>query len=246
MDMTQVSQRIGECRELGVSVALDDFGTGYSSLTYLKRLPANGLKIDQSFIRDMLCDPEDLAILEGILGLATAFRRQAIAEGVETVEHGTMLLQLGCELAQGYGIAKPMPGEELPRWAQTWKPNPHWEKTRAMSPADWPVLHAGVEHRAWMKSLEAYLKGERQTEPTLGETECRMGAWLETERNGPRGTLPAFHEVEILHHRLHKAATLAAALRKSGKDGESQAKFAEIEPALTRSLALLHEIVLPR
>jgi EAL domain-containing protein (putative c-di-GMP-specific phosphodiesterase class I) len=76
------------------------------------------LKIDQSFVRDMLDDPDDLAILEGVLGLAIAFRRQVIAEGVETVEHGKMLLQLGCELAQGYGIARPMPADELPGWSQ--------------------------------------------------------------------------------------------------------------------------------
>ena len=106
--------------------ALDDFGTGYSSLTYLKRLPVTLLKIDQSFVRDMLDDPDDLAILEGVIGLATAFRREVIAEGVETVEHGAMLLQLGCELAQGYGIARPMPGADLPAWAATWRLDPGW------------------------------------------------------------------------------------------------------------------------
>jgi EAL domain-containing protein (putative c-di-GMP-specific phosphodiesterase class I) len=75
------------------------------------------LKIDQSFVRDMLDDPDDLAILEGVIGLARAFRRQVIAEGVETVEHGEMLLQLGCELAQGYGIARPMPADPSPTLA---------------------------------------------------------------------------------------------------------------------------------
>jgi EAL domain-containing protein (putative c-di-GMP-specific phosphodiesterase class I) len=72
------------------------------------------LKIDQSFVRDMLDDPDDLAISKGVIGLATAFRRKVIAEGVETVEHGEMLLQLGCDLAQGYGIARPMPAADLP------------------------------------------------------------------------------------------------------------------------------------
>ena len=79
---------ISACSELGVSFALDDFGTGYSTLTYLKRLPADVLKIDQSFVREMLDNPEDLTMLEGVLGLATAFRRLAIAEGVETMEQG--------------------------------------------------------------------------------------------------------------------------------------------------------------
>jgi EAL domain-containing protein (putative c-di-GMP-specific phosphodiesterase class I) len=125
-DITQVSQVIEECAQIGVRFALDDFGTGYSSLTYLKRLRVALLKIDQSFFRDMLVDPDDLAILEGVIGLAAAFKRKVIAEGVETVEHGTALLHLGCELAQGYGIARPMPPEEMPAWAATWQPDAAW------------------------------------------------------------------------------------------------------------------------
>jgi diguanylate cyclase (GGDEF)-like protein/PAS domain S-box-containing protein len=127
-DMAQVSQVIESCHQMGVRFALDDFGTGYSSLTYLKRLRVALLKIDQSFVRDMLDDPDDLAILEGVISLAAAFKREVIAEGVETVAHGTALLQLGCELAQGYGIARPMPGEQLPAWACTWKPDAVWSE----------------------------------------------------------------------------------------------------------------------
>jgi diguanylate cyclase (GGDEF)-like protein len=125
-DMAQVSQVIEECDQMGVRFALDDFGTGYSSLTYLKRLRVAVLKIDQSFVRDMLDDPDDLAILEGVIGLAAAFRREVIAEGVETVAHGTALLHLGCELAQGYGIARPMPAHQFPVWAATWLPDKAW------------------------------------------------------------------------------------------------------------------------
>jgi diguanylate cyclase (GGDEF)-like protein/PAS domain S-box-containing protein len=125
-DMAQVSQVIDECARFGVNFALDDFGTGYSSLTYLKRLRVTLLKIDQSFVRDMLDDPDDLAILEGVIGLASAFKRQVIAEGVETVGHGTRLLQLGCEQVQGYGVARPMPGAAMPDWVAAWRPAPEW------------------------------------------------------------------------------------------------------------------------
>jgi EAL domain-containing protein (putative c-di-GMP-specific phosphodiesterase class I) len=125
-DMAQVSQVIADCASIGVQFALDDFGTGYSSLTYLKRLHVALLKIDQSFVRDMLENPDDLAILQGVIGLAAAFKCQVIAEGVETVAHGTALLRLGCELAQGYGIARPMPAEQLPNWAAGWQPDAAW------------------------------------------------------------------------------------------------------------------------
>jgi diguanylate cyclase (GGDEF)-like protein len=125
-DIAQVSELIENCALLGVTFALDDFGTGYSSLTYLKRLRVETLKMDQSFVHDMLDDPDDMAILRGVISLAAAFKREVIAEGVETIEHGTALLHLGCELAQGYGIAWPMPAEQLPAWAATWKPDAAW------------------------------------------------------------------------------------------------------------------------
>jgi len=125
-DIQGVSKVIQDCSDMGVRFALDDFGTGYSSLTYLKRLPVAVLKIDQSFVRDMLVDADDLAILQGIVGLASAFRREVIAEGVETAAHGQRLLQLGCELGQGYGIARPMPAHEVMAWAARWQANPVW------------------------------------------------------------------------------------------------------------------------
>ena len=125
-DIESVSRVIKACGDMGVMFALDDFGTGYSSLSYLKRLQVKLLKIDQSFVRDMLVDPDDLAILKGVIGLAAAFRRQVIAEGVETVAHGRLLLQLGCDLAQGYGIARPMPAHEMPAWVLAWQTQADW------------------------------------------------------------------------------------------------------------------------
>jgi diguanylate cyclase (GGDEF)-like protein/PAS domain S-box-containing protein len=126
-DVAHVSAIMNACMALGVKFALDDFGTGYSSLTYLRRLPASLIKIDQSFVRDMLTDPDDLAIVEGVIALAKSFKRDVIAEGVETIEHGTALLQLGCELAQGYGIAKPMPASDVPEWVADWQADGAWK-----------------------------------------------------------------------------------------------------------------------
>ncbi|MFQ3249415.1 MAG: diguanylate cyclase (GGDEF)-like protein/PAS domain S-box-containing protein [Glaciecola sp.] len=127
-DVTHVSSIMNSCMALGVKFALDDFGTGYSSLTYLRRLPANLIKIDQSFVRDMLIDSDDLAIVEGVIALAKSFKREVIAEGVETIEHGAALLKLGCDLAQGYGIARPMPASDIPEWVATWKADDSWQQ----------------------------------------------------------------------------------------------------------------------
>jgi EAL domain-containing protein (putative c-di-GMP-specific phosphodiesterase class I) len=142
-DVAKVSQVMRECRDLGVRFALDDFGTGYSTLTYLKKLPAEVLKIDQSFVRDMLTEPGNRAIVEGVIGLAKAFRRHVIAEGVETVAHGQLLLELGCELAQGYGIARPMPASAMAGWAATWQPDVAWASVPSAPPAaptSWAAL----------------------------------------------------------------------------------------------------------
>lgn len=115
-----------KCKRLGINVSLDDFGTGYAALDYLKRLPAQTLKIDQTFVRDMLNDESDEAIVKGIIGLAEAFGFAVIAEGIETEQQGVKLLQLGCELGQGFGIARPMPAEQLPDWINNWQCFDSW------------------------------------------------------------------------------------------------------------------------
>jgi diguanylate cyclase (GGDEF)-like protein/PAS domain S-box-containing protein len=120
-DVTVVQEIIEACREIGVGFALDDFGTGYSSLSYLSALPVDTLKIDQSFIRDMMVDKGDRAIVQGIIALAQAFGRQTVAEGIETNVHFHLLNELGCEIGQGYGIARPMPANELINWKSNYR-----------------------------------------------------------------------------------------------------------------------------
>nr|WP_051369230.1 bifunctional diguanylate cyclase/phosphodiesterase [Psychromonas arctica] len=129
-DIKKVSKIMSDCIKLGVEFALDDFGTGYCSLTYLKQLPVDVIKIDQTFIRDMLHDPDDLSIVEGVMGLSKAFKREVIAEGVETLQHGVALLHLGCHFAQGFGIARPMPAAKLPSWVNSWRPDKTWTQVK--------------------------------------------------------------------------------------------------------------------
>ena len=99
-DMERAVHTLAACRQLGVRFALDDFGTGYSSLSYFRNLPVDVLKIDQSFVLDMLDDPSDLGIVESVVRLAHAFNRPVIAEGVETLEHGALLVRIGAGSAR--------------------------------------------------------------------------------------------------------------------------------------------------
>lgn len=125
-DVEKASRVIRESSTLGVRFALDDFGTGYASLTYFRRIPASVLKIDKSFVRDILDDQEYLATVKGVVALARSFGRSVIAEGLETLEHGVSLLTIGCDCAQGYGIAHPMPADAVPAWIAQWRQPALW------------------------------------------------------------------------------------------------------------------------
>ncbi|MEA3369921.1 MAG: EAL domain-containing protein [Campylobacterota bacterium] len=125
-DINMAHQMIQECHLLGLSIALDDFGTGYSTMSYLKELPVNTLKIDKSFVIEMLNDSGSFSILEAAVGLSHAFHCETIAEGVESEEHGKMLIELGCTIGQGYIIAKPMNVDAFEIWLQEWQPFDSW------------------------------------------------------------------------------------------------------------------------
>jgi diguanylate cyclase (GGDEF)-like protein/PAS domain S-box-containing protein len=120
-DIQLATRVMRQCRELGVQVALDDFGTGYSSLAYLRDLPVDVVKVDRSFVMAMLESDHDLAIVESVVYLAHRFSKQVVAEGVESDAHVQRLKTLGCDLLQGFGIARPMPAEALLEWGRQYR-----------------------------------------------------------------------------------------------------------------------------
>lgn len=211
-DLTRASQVLESCHAFGVHFSLDDFGTGYSSLSYLKKLPVAEIKIDQTFVCDMLDDPDDLSILEGVMGLSRAFRRTVIAEGVETVAHGEMLLRLGCDLGQGYGIARPMKREDFPAWVASWNPEPSWINLPTIRQVDGPLLFAGVDHRAWISAFTRFLKDEEQVPPPLDHRHCKFGMWLGSEGRSRYGNSSVFLSIVELHHKVHSLAEELVAL----------------------------------
>jgi len=208
-DIDHVQKIITECQSLGVRFALDDFGTGYSSLSYLKRLPTDVLKIDQSFIRDILDDQEDLALVQAISSLAVTFMREVVAEGVETVEHGALLLRLGCDVAQGYGIARPMPANKVIAWEASFIGYSVWE---AWSKSKWnlkafPLLVAQYDIREWAAKVIGRIEdGTLPIEEAVltDSSRCRFGLWYDDYGLKQFGHLGAFKEIDPVHKRLHQ------------------------------------------
>jgi diguanylate cyclase (GGDEF)-like protein/PAS domain S-box-containing protein len=240
-DTLQAKQMIEECQALGFKVALDDFGTGYSTLSYLKDLPVDTLKIDRSFVMDMLHDNASFSILEAAMGLAQAFRCDVVAEGVESIEHGVMLLQLGCNTVQGYAIAKPMPSESVPNWLASYRGKEQWKQTKMMRFKDRTILYATIEHRQWLHMLNEYIDDpDHYALPELDYTRCRFGEWLQDEAKTFYGENPVIDELAALHTSLHlQAAELAMLDSKE----ERHSTFVKIRTLHEQILSTLKQLV---
>ena len=235
-DFSSVTRLIQICASQGIRFALDDFGTGFSSLTYLRRLPVNSLKIDQSFVRDMLQDPDDLTIVEGVIGLSKAFRHQVVAEGVESAEHALMLMEMGCNLVQGFGIARPMPSADTEAWLQNFQPDPRWLENAAqrLSRDDFQLILAEVNHRQWLASLQNWMHQDpehRTPAPPLDSHECNFGRWYYGEGARRYGQLAEYHAVEALHESVHHLAHKLVCETEDGATVSSR----ETEAVLLRS-----------
>ncbi|MHB8422929.1 MAG: putative bifunctional diguanylate cyclase/phosphodiesterase [Leptospirales bacterium] len=193
----------------GVGLSLDDFGTGYSSLAYLKNLPFDTLKIDRSFVMDMIRHREDLAIIESVSSLANIFDRKVIAEGMERPEYGAILLHLGCDRAQGFAIAPPMPSQEVSSWIAQWEESDSriMSFTTQAEISDIALLNAQSNHLAWIQEA---LSGRGQPSTDLfegGSTPSLhhlVQEWLEGNGQERYGTLPAFQEIRLLDEVLQR------------------------------------------
>lgn len=180
-DINTISGIIKSCQNvLGLTVALDDFGTGYSSLTHMKNLSANTIKIDQTFVRDLLDDPNDYSIIEGIIGLAKAFNREVIAEGVETDAHGLMLLIMGCNEAQGYGISRPVPADDLIYWLANYKPNSYWMdySNQSLSLQEQKIILLKLTTEHWFNNINSVLLTMEDSGFEQYFMKCHLGVWL--------------------------------------------------------------------
>lgn len=240
-DVERVRRVIREGHALGVRFAIDDFGTGYSSLAYLKGIPADVLKIDRSFIIDMLEDEDDRVLVSGIIGLARSYNREVIAEGVESAEHGSLLLHLGCRLAQGYGIARPMPAAQIRGWVAAYHPAPEWRiwiGTNAAN-SDLPLLTAQRDHLRWIEAIVDHVRGNPlaiSADEVRDHTACNFGKWYFGPAQQRYGGLPEYQRLDKTHRMVHQYGGKIAEFMRQG----DRAAAEEMLP----SLLCLKDVVL--
>ena len=231
-DLTAARQVLVACKALGVSVALDDFGTGNASLSYLQNLPADRIKIDRTFVRDLLSDTKDLAIVAGVVTTARLLEIEMVAEGVESAECGYFLLQLGCPCAQGYGISQGLPAAAIPGWIQNYTPDPSWTSwaTQRWCPEDYPILMITLAHTLRVRQTLAALSDPGAPAPEhllhpKAEHRCVLGRWLEGDGAARYAKTVRFLRVKDLHHRLHEEMREMVRLKSIGAQAAVEARI---------------------
>ncbi|OAI27543.1 EAL domain-containing protein [Methylomonas koyamae] len=234
-DLISVGEVLKQCyHELGVPCALDDFGTGYSSLAHLRHLTINTVKIDQSFVRDMIDDPDDMAIVESVIALAKAFKREAVAEGVEDLEHGVFLIDLGCCIAQGYGIARPMPADAVLGWVANYRHPPAWNRSAKTERSAWhgQLELLKLQQQYWLRRLEQCLHGDNiETQPrwpVATAKKSHLGRWLERQKSERSVDRQILERLERAQEQQHRLAQLMWRSRQEGRAAEAGEQFKKL------------------
>ena len=204
-DFKAVQSILTHLRSIGVEVALDDFGTGHASLSYLQKIPADTIKMDLQFVRDILVDPKDLAIVAGTLTTARLLKLKTVAEGVETPQHAVILMKLGCRAGQGYGIARPMPAKDIIGWHRDFSPDPLMSEwfDRPWSRRNIQNLASYMEHHRRSEDLYYRIRrsagGNAPGEKSPREPECPLSLWIRGKGSQLFGGSPLFLELVDLH-----------------------------------------------
>jgi hypothetical protein len=177
------------------------------------------LKIDQSFVQSMLVDPQDFTIVDSVVRLSQAFQHPVIAEGVESIQHASALLQLGCRLGQGYGIARPMPAAQLPTWLEQWKNDINWQglKNRLFQNDEMSLGVAIASHRKWVENIIGYIEQNKPLNRNqLDSKHCRFNYWLHGLGFVQYGDMQQYVTINRLHEEIHAQGNKLVSLKSKG------------------------------
>jgi len=247
-DVHKVEKVMAHCQDsFGISFALDDFGTGYSSLTHLRNLPARTIKIDQSFVRDMLDDTNDYSIIHGVIGLSNSFGRNIIAEGVETTEHGLMLLLMGCNKAQGYGIAKPMPSEDVASWVASFQANSRWIEcgARVRTQQETSLELFRLASTYLFRQMTQDFVSVRKELPAWrckSTVDCHCGAWIKHAKFKKVFNTEWLSTLQAAHERFHELADRMYGMHQSSELTDIKKEIHELERQLEEMQKLTFQV----
>jgi diguanylate cyclase (GGDEF)-like protein/PAS domain S-box-containing protein len=246
-DLEFAGRILSECRKLGVRFALDDFGSGHSSLTFYRDLTVETLKIDESFVRDMLEDQNYYSIVESVIKLGQAFNRRVIAGGVESMAHGAILVQMGCRLAQGFGIAMPMFADELPDWLVEWKKAAAWKNLDNLldNKVDVTLNMTAQNYRKWLKQFSQYLTYPKvEIKPDLEKLHLRFERWYYGSGTERYGAKQDFQDIAPLHELVHDLADELTNMAQAGNADVVKARLPDFNRAYGELLARLDTLIL--
>ncbi|CEG58530.1 putative bifunctional diguanylate cyclase/phosphodiesterase [Legionella fallonii] len=239
-NLSQVKKLINECKKIGVLFALDDFGTGYSSLTYLRELSANKVKLDQSFVRDIINKSENIVILKACIDMCKLLKREVIAEGVETIAIGKLLLYLGCTNAQGYAISEAMPVDELCEWSKNWHSFPEWNMEVASKKEGALLLNAIIAHCARIDVIKNYLTLNHNASVMDILKVCPVELWINRQRHLKPEQDAKLKRLQELHTEIYVETVDVFTLHEQGKNSEAVKRLELLE---SRNISLLNQLL---
>ncbi len=231
-DLEHISEIVQQCKTMGILFALDDFGTGYSSLTYLKDLNTAEVKLDQSFVLNILTKPKDLFILITTIELCRLIDKELIAEGVETIIHGKLLWHLGCKIIQGYAIAKPIPEQKLIPWLKTWTLCEEWKKNRFSKEVLDELIALSIQHYHGFETLRGYMQRNQQELPDFSLDNCPINHWLIKHRQGLKDE-KTFKILCQLHKKQHAMANKIIQLKRTDKTDQAFEQLKKLDDLFT-------------
>lgn len=212
-------------------------------MAYFQKLPVDQLKIDQNFIKEMLDNSDDLNIVEGILGLSKSLNRPVIAEGIETTEIALMLLYMGCDYGQGYGIARPMPLEKALTWAKAWENNHKWSKLieYKQNNTHRDIATAIYTHSQWTEQMQDFIFNKAKA-PILDTQDCQFAHWYKGIGRTQFGTRESFPFIQAIHHRAHEIANQIYTHSKNGEQSKAIELFEELKNVHNQLVQILLEL----
>lgn len=239
-NLPQVKKLINECKKIGVLFALDDFGTGYSSLTYLRELSANKVKLDQSFVRDIIKKPENIAILKACINMCKLLKREVIAEGVETIEIGKLLLYLGCTNAQGYAISGALQVDELCEWSKRWRSFSEWDISTASKKEGGLLINAIIGHCARIDVIKNYLALGNSASITDVLKICPLELWINRQRKLKPDQDNKLKQLHELHTEIYVETVEIFTLHEHGRNSDAVRRLDQLE---SQNINLLKQLL---